>query len=259
MPTPTAKPVINVVQSVLGYLQWQAFEFLPSAINFPTLWHCSGLPPGLFFEAETGAIFGAAILPGVYTFVLYAENVVGLSDPQSFTLGIEASGYNTPASVLELTIDSVTRRVTLSGVLQDQASGAEAESEALFWAKAGDDLILNVRFTKGGVQFDAKLTGLKMTLKEFEPDEPVLSAGEAMVKTGSGETASFRIYLRVEDEALRAALSNYEADGGTQFLALAEFEWTQENETGVGPEEIRGSSRTFGVMLVRDLTANPTT
>ena len=33
MPTPTAKPVISPVQSVLGYLQWQAFEFLPSGVG----------------------------------------------------------------------------------------------------------------------------------------------------------------------------------------------------------------------------------
>src|SRR5436190_7906203 len=108
-----ARPIISPVQSVLGYLQWQAFEFLPSAINTPTGWHCSAMPPGLFFDEDTGAIFGAVITPGVFNFVLYAENDDGVSDPQSFTLGIEASGNIAPANILDLTIDAVTKRVSV--------------------------------------------------------------------------------------------------------------------------------------------------
>ena len=31
LPAPTSKPVISPIQSVIGYLQWQAFEFQMTA------------------------------------------------------------------------------------------------------------------------------------------------------------------------------------------------------------------------------------
>lgn len=48
------EPVISPTQSVLGYPQWQYFEFLPYATNNPTRWRLnSPLPAGLSLEVPT--------------------------------------------------------------------------------------------------------------------------------------------------------------------------------------------------------------
>lgn len=259
MPTdaPTAKPVISKIQSVIGYLQWQAFEFQPTATNSPTRWTSTPLAPGLVFDDETGAIMGAATMPGVYVFTLQAENALGLSDPETFVMGIEASGFVQPANVLEIVIELNTRKVSLGGETST-ASATSNKLEPLFWTKAGDHLLMNVRFVKGGVVADLEVTGLKFALKELEP-ENVLISSIAWARVGSGENASFRVFTHIESSELRSALSNYEDDLATQFLALGEFEWTENNmlEPKVGPDEFRSSSRTFGVMLPRDLIPNP--
>lgn len=265
-----AKPVIFKNQSVPGFLQWQAFELQFAATGNPTAWHCTRLAPGLFFDDETGTILGAATLPGVYSFALVAENADGASDPELFTMGIEASGFVQPANVLDLTIDVTTRRVSVAAIVADAGTaGASANAkvddddklEPLFWAKAGDDLVMSVRFTKGGVQFDPKLTGLKFALKEFEPEGEVAAtyfAGGDWVKSGAGDQTTYLIICRLTAPELVAALTNYEEDKGTRFLALGEFEWLGQNTLNpqIGPANLRGSSRTFGVMLPRDIIAN---
>lgn len=256
LPAPTSKPVISPIQSVIGYLQWQAFEFQIAATQSPTLWYCSPIAPGLMFDDTTGTILGAATMPGVYVFTVQAENAVGISDPVTFVMGIEASGFVQPSNILELVIDVTTKVVSLAS-----ASGAGGSSDGklspLFWVKAGDDLILNIRFLKGGVPADLDLIGLKFALKELEP-ENVLLASDAWTPVGAGGEASYRMFVHVDSDDLRGALTNYEDDQATQFLALGEFEWTEQNsyEPKVGPNVLRSSTRTFGVMLPRDLIAN---
>lgn len=270
MPIPTVKPTIFPNQSVPGALQWQSFSFQPTATSFPSMWYCSALPPGLYFDEDTGAIIGAAVVPGVFSFTLYAENAVGLSDPESCTVGIEASGFVQPSNVLDLTIDVTTRRVSVAGIVTDVGGGSTAANsggtnrhEALFWAKAGDDVLFNLRFTKGGVPFDPKLTALKFALKKYEPETALLSAGGASgsatwLKLGAGDATSFQLFATLESDLLRGALAEEEDDDTTQFVALGEFEWKHENKTMplIGNAILRASTRTFGVMIPRDLIAN---
>lgn len=248
-PVPTAAPVISNLQSVIGYLQWQAFQFQPTATQFPTKWYCSPLAPGLFFDEDTGRILGAATMPGVYEFTLHAENAEGLSEPQTFAMGIEASGFAQPANVLDVVIDLASRHVFLAG--QDLSAPLDPD-EPLFWTKAGDHLLLNVRFVRGGVTADLPLTGLKFAFKEFEP-ETIIAESMAWEKVGAGQNTSYRVLMHVEGDNLRGALDSYEDARATQFPAVSEFEWTEENPFDIGPDELRSSSRTFTVMLPRDV------
>jgi hypothetical protein len=54
---------------------------------------------------------------------------------------------------------------------------------------------------------------------------------------------------------LRSALTNYEDDSATEFLALAEIAWTENNVymPQVGPPTLRGTTRGFGVMIPRNM------
>jgi hypothetical protein len=258
LPAPTSKPVISPIQSVLGYLQWQAFEFQIAATQSPTQWYCTPIAPGLLFDDTTGTILGAATMPGVYVFDVQAENAVGLSDPVTFVMGIEASGFVQPSNIIELVIDVTTKVVSLASASNASAgTSSDGKLSTLFWVKAGDDLLLNIRFLKGGVPADLDVTGLKFALKELEP-ENVLVASDVWTPVGAGDDASFRMFVHVDSDELRGALTNYENDQATQFLALGEFEWIERNtyEPKVGPDVLRSSTRTFGVMLPRDLIAN---
>src|SRR5438067_10278852 len=98
-----AAPVILRIQSVLEYLQWQEFEFLPYAINTPTFWNVSALPPGLAFNPATGRISGAATKPGVWVCGIVAGNAGGLSAIETFTIGVAASTYSAPVDALDAT------------------------------------------------------------------------------------------------------------------------------------------------------------
>jgi hypothetical protein len=257
-----AAPVINVTQSVLGYRQWEEWEFQPYATNDPTFWICSPLPDGVEFDPDTGRIEGPAKKPGVYTFALRAGNDDGVSEPEVFALGIEAAGFTTPAVTADVVIDVVTRRV---GVLangqvtysEDPKKAGEKimRPEAILYSKAGDNLILIVRLVKNGVAVDVPVTGMKLVVKEYDP-ETVLVESNEFDWVGTGAEKIQRVHVAMESEKLRAALSNYEDDEATMFPALAEFEWTVSNAGGFGPDTLTFTSRTFAILIPRDLAEN---
>src|SRR5205085_4704557 len=124
-----------------------------------------------------------------------------------------------PSNIVELVIDLTTRIVSLgstTGNSQAAASGSSSQSDdakltPLFWVKAGDDLLLNIRFLKGGVPADLDLAGLKFALKELEP-ENVIVASDAWTPVGAGVEASYRMCVHVDSDELRSALTNYEDD-----------------------------------------------
>src|SRR5207302_11350065 len=84
-----AAPVINTTTSVLGYKQYEEWEYQPWASNTPTSWSSSTLPPGLAINGSTGLISGAATLAGVFIVGIIATNADGDSAPVNLTIGIE--------------------------------------------------------------------------------------------------------------------------------------------------------------------------
>lgn len=271
-----AVPVILNIQSVLGFHQWQPWVYQPFASNNPTTWTCSPLPPGCVFDPATGQIQGPATMPGVYLFSLQAQNADGASAPVVFALGIEASSFVQPSNILGLIVDVGTRVVSLDSFTQTSgatsasgsASGSAGKapdddalksSPPLFWVKAGDDLILNIRFVNAGVAFDPDLLTLSFALKEFEPEsilaQSSYATGADWARVGLGADASFRLYTKIDSPALRSALTNYEDDSATEFLALGEIAWTENNVyvPRVGPLILRSTTRGFGVMIPRNM------
>jgi hypothetical protein len=250
-----AAPVINVTQSVLGYRQWEEWEFQPYATNDPTFWICSPLPDGVEFDPDTGRIEGP-------TFAMRAGNDDGVSEPVVFALGIEAAGFSLPSVTADMVVDVVTRQV---GVLANgkvtYSDDVKREGEKIvrpapiLFSKAGDNLLLVVRLVKNGVGVDVPVTGMKLVVKEFDP-ETVLVESDEFDWVGTGAEKIQRVHVAMEGEALRAALSNYEDDESTMFPALAEIEWTVGNSGQFGPDELTFTSRTFTILIPRDLAEN---
>lgn len=254
-----AAPVINTTQSVLGFRQWEPWVFLPHASNTPTSWMISMLPPGVTFDPGSGKIEGPCETPGVFVFSLIATNGDGDSEPVVFALGIEPAGFIAPANTVEMVVDVTSKRVAVvsSGPVQFDDDDGEDKPKPIIFCKAGDDLIIGLRFTKAGVGFAMDLNDLTLSIKELEP-ESILCTSSAYETVGTGADTIYTIHIKIDGDALRSALSNYEGDDATQFNALAEIQWKQDNSGSeiVGPAELVGTTRTFTIMIPRDIVAN---
>lgn len=265
-------PVINTTTSVLGYKQWEAWEYQPYATNTPTSWACPNLPAGLSINTTTGLISGAASVAGVFVCGLTATNGDGTSTPLVLTIGIEAANAALTSSGYEVKIDVQTReivflaasggtqqtveRTVVAGDSTTKTTGSEtvgADAPALF-AKENDSLLLWATFTKNGQALDLDIQSLAIAIKEYEP-ETRLVLGNTWKKYGTGTGAYYGLYADITGTLLAAALANYEADEGTVFDGLAEIEWQEANpDTATfGPANFRFTTRDFKLRIARDM------
>lgn len=189
-----AAPVINTTTSVLGYKQWQTWEYQPYATNTPTSWACPNLPAGMSINTSTGKISGAAEVAGVFVCGLTATNGDGTSAALVLTIGIEESGALLTNSGFQMEIDVVTRVGTLVG-------GGELH----LFARENDSLLLWITFKKGGVALDLDMQGMEVAIKEFAPDTRIV-LGSTWKKYGSGTGAYYGLYAAISGTAVRNAL-----------------------------------------------------
>lgn len=258
-----AIPVISSTQSVLGYKQWEYFEFQPYATNTPTGWVSNNaLPTGLSLNATTGRITGAAEVPGVFVLGLKASNGDGDSAEQQFTIGIEP-GALVPDSLPWLCVDVVTGELRVDDkvvkpldtkTLEALEKGGE-DLDYAFAVKEDDDLLARISFVRGKTVQDVNLDALRLVVKEYEPDVALVVSSETFVKQGASTGTNFLLHSKFDGAKLAGALSNYEADTGTFFYALAEIEYVQVNPQygDVGPATLTRTSATFLVRIERDL------
>ena len=239
-----AIPVVNLTTSVLGYQQWVTWAYQPAATGSPTSWAASSVPPGMSFSTTTGLLSGAVSMPGVYLVNLTAHNADGDSIPVMLTIGIDpASGSN--KSGIDLSIDTGTGAVTVGPAV----------------LKEDDDQMFFITFTKGGSPIDiGTLTGVKLAIKEFEPDA-TLVVGSAYASLGTGAISpKYQLYAKLDSVAMAGSLSNYEAATGTFFNAVCELEWLEPlpvgiTFTGTGPSgSVRRSSQLFTLPIYRNVT-----
>lgn len=268
-------PVINTTTSVLGYKQWEAWEYQPYATNVPTSWDCPNLPAGLTLDTATGLISGAAEAPGVFVCGLTATNSDGTSAPLVLTIGIEAanaaltsSGYEVKIDVAKRTVEFIAASAGSSQTVEKTVTSADTTTRTTgtqtvdanaphLFAKEGDDLLLWISFQKNGQNLDLDVQSLAIAIKEYEPDSR-LGLGNAFKKFGSGTGAYYGLYAAITGTDLANALSNYEADAGTAFDGLAEIEWQEANadhdaEVPFGPENFRFTTRDFRITIARDM------
>ena len=263
-------PVISTTTSVLGYKQWQSWEYQPYATNTPTSWACPNLPAGLSINTTTGLISGAASVAGVFVCGLTATNADGTSTPLVLTIGIDAASAALTSSGYEVKINVVTREIEFiaatGGTTQTVSQTVTAASSTTtttgsqtvgatapnLFAKEGDSLVLWLSFQKDGVNLDLDVQSLAIALKEFNPDVRLV-LGNTWKKFGSGTGAYYGLYAAISGSALSAALNNYEADAGTAFDGLADIQWTETNpdHATFGPTTFQFTTRDFRLTVAR--------
>lgn len=241
-----AAPVINTTTSVLGYKQWETWNFQPVGTPPATYWNVSGLPAGMDFNAVSGLISGAAEVPGVYDIGLIAGNDDGISAQIVITIGIEATGIAVPSDEVDLWINLQTREVS-------NAYPPKRDDNPLYSLKQNDDVFFRLRFHKNGVVADLDLDSLFFAIKELD-SESILMSSSTWEKIGTGENTSYRLRATLTDAKIDSALSNYEEDTGTKFTALSEFEWYAPALLGGGTSV--SSSQTFPLEIVREIHIN---
>jgi hypothetical protein len=197
------------------------------------------------FDTQNGTILGTCIVAGIYVFGIRAHNADGASDPMVVTVGIEIAAQNRTSLAVEVDIDLVSRIANVGGVAVDAAYQHAV--------KNNDDLIYNVRFTKGGIRVEPPITKLAWSCKR-DPDGDVLCYGETWAKIGFGDDATWALHVSLENPALLSELEGVNATGTSmaqQFVGFGEFEWFQSND-GIGPTPLRGSSQAMKVLFVAD-------
>ena len=124
-------PVINPIQSVLGYLQHQKFEFQPYATGNPVWWTSSILPEGISMDPETGLVSGAANWPGVYVFSVQASSTPKIAATQQ-TIVIQAMPVREGGSY------TLTAHNPSGGVISIIVPGPEPTFQTLHVESIGD-------------------------------------------------------------------------------------------------------------------------
>lgn len=249
-----ATPVISASSSILGFRRNEAFEFQPAATNTPTSWAAVGLPTGVSINSSTGKISGSAATAGVYVVTVSATNADPATGTREFVIGIASEAAATVASAdvsCEWDFDVVTRELSVLASADSSASTAGVVASLAHWKK-DDIFLLRLRFRKNGVVVDPDPTALTLTLKELDPDPSIALSAAFERSVATGESAYFDLLVDLSGASVQAALSNYEEDAGTTFLANVEIQMEAEITFASATETIRLSSRTAKVSLDKD-------
>jgi hypothetical protein len=263
---PTDVPVVDTAQGVLGYNVNEYFEFQPAATNFPSNWSAVGLPAGVTINADTGLISGYSAVKGQYNVLVRSSNVVGVSAPVTFFIGIDDTTAMDPPIVppvegtfltgiiLPLYIDLVTKRCSASS---PAATETVAVDEPILFLKEGDTFLLAPRFYRRSgttVQWPAMptLTDVRFALKNDESEAVLVESGTPFLYS-----ATWILPVVVTEGALADAF----VDGtpGAEiskrmaaFVGVGEISWEYDITQGEGMT-ILNSTRAFGVSVERDI------
>ncbi len=220
-----AKPVITAPVSPRIIAQGVAFSQTMAASGTPTEWVATGLPSGLSIDVSTGTISGTPLVQVQTTASITAENGDGVSDAVSIIFVVMATppGMGGPFDIV-LDYEMTTNEVTMPGV-EPPAAGAP-----LFWAPRGTNRHILLGITYFGVLQDINAADedvdIKIGMKELEPERLIeITTGATTKVSGvTDDRQRYRIPFRVTPANWTAPLSDYEADAGTQILALSEFQ-----------------------------------
>jgi hypothetical protein len=260
-----AAPVISSTTSILQYLQFESWQFQPTASNDPTAWNCTPLPAGLSFNNVTGLLSGAALFPGVYIVTITATNGDGTSSGLVVAIGIQAASGEAQVDGLDLTWDMETGLVTCDaapGIVSPLNDGTTAKPAPIAWLKSGDIRMIHITPVKQGVVLPIVFTSLVINLKEDDGDG-VIATSVAFVQVSTRANNLYRVALDLTQAAMAAAIESSEddhyADAGSEFVALAEIQATYTNtltpSMDGGPSTLQTSSLDFGLGIQQAIAA----
>jgi hypothetical protein len=182
-------------------------------------WSTTALPDGLILEPANGRIIGTPTTAGIYVVSISAANAFG-NNTQVLLLDVaETSG--TRKAGFNAWIDVETRAVSVNG-----------KPDGVVTCKPGDDVLLFVRFVKGGVPVDLDVQSLQVM---FE-DAPELISDFVKKVDAVGD-----FYV------VRVSIPAFQGD--FPMREQAQFAWTATNAWSVGPSIILGSSNSFPVVI----------
>jgi Immunoglobulin domain/Putative Ig domain len=182
-------------------------------------WSTTALPDGLVLEPANGRIIGTPTTAGIYVVSISAANAFG-NNTQVLLLDVaETSG--TRKAGFNAWIDVETRAVSVNG-----------KPEGVVTCKPGDDVLLFVRFVKGGVPVDLNVQFLQVMLE----DAPELISDFVKKVDAVGDFYVLRVSIPV-------------FQGDFPMREQAQFAWTATNAWSVGPSIILGSSNSFPVVI----------
>lgn len=213
----------------------------------------SNITAGILYRP--GFLTGAATVPGVSDVRLTATNGTGPSAEVLFPIGIVAAAA-VPDSNVDFVWDFSTNNIIAQTSSVLNLTPADRNTPILF-VKEQDDLIIRLRLVKSASVLDLAIADgdAKLVLKELEPDGKVV-VSDASVKVGTDDSSSVLIHAKIDGSAIKAAFTNYEADGGTLFAALAEIQINFDNPGYFAgtPAKLTRTSKTFRIQTERDLS-----
>jgi len=220
-------PILDPRTSLQAISADASYTLQLGAFAVPTLWEAVGLPAGLAINSGTGAITGTPTTPGYYQAVIRASNADG-ADSIVLLFAIVEAAPATAINPFDIVInyELSTNEVSLPGV-------APVTGGALFFAPRGTNRNLLVGVTYFGVLQDLnpadEALAIKLGMKDLEPERLIEMTTGTTTKVAAmpDDQQRYRIPFRVTPSNWTGALSDYEADAGTQILALAELQITR--------------------------------
>jgi hypothetical protein len=174
------------------------FNIQVNATNNPTSFTAVGLPDGLSISAA-GIVSGVPTTAGVYAVTLTASNAVGTSPPKY--LRIDVAEVAVPAFLsnggIDLFVDLQTRKLSLSPPKPETtlAAGSQVvnkvETNEMI-VKSGENLLINVRFTKGTTTVDPDPGTMRFGVAT-KLGAPLIMESNTFTKFGSGSSAYFKM------------------------------------------------------------------
>jgi len=238
-------PILSTITSVLGFAEREFWTYQPAVTQGApiTSWSWSGLPPGVTFNASTGAISGPATATGVYLATVTATNGSG-SASLVIPIGIFRAGWQQDGAI-PVNVDLNTGLVT-------PLREGFVEGSPVLYGKRQSTMVIDVGFTQDGGRTLIPLypASVWIGLKQRDDESTTLCQSNGVFQTlGNYQSTRYRILLYLSGNALSDALLDNEEDNVTLLDAIAEIRWAQPlNFNGAAGTNER-ASRTFIVQV----------